>query len=88
MREWYRFELSFKNANLNLLFKSRKLFQQYIVDKWVGIESNNMNYIRFNQVALRQEMYAGLMDHLNHRAEREDLQVGRMFILPATHQVK
>ena len=88
MREFYAHRLSIKgNDNLNLHFHFGKLFQKYVVDAYVKVESNNLEFIKNNQKILRVDQYKGLMDHLSHRAEDENLIPGKMFILPSTHQV-
>lgn len=36
-----------------------RLFHQYITDMYSKIELSRLNYIRFNQAALRSERYKG-----------------------------
>ena len=57
-----------------------------MVDAYVKIEASGLDYIRYNQCALRVEMYQGLMDHLYFEAAQHNLQPGRMVILPSTFQ--
>lgn len=40
----------------------RKLFQQYLVDSYTMMETQRLDYIRFNQPALRVEKYKSLSD--------------------------
>ena len=61
-----------------------KLFQQYVVDAYVKTEASRLDYIRRNQCSLRVELYQGLMDHLHSEAEQQNMQPGRMVILPST----
>ncbi len=63
-----------------------KLFQQYLVDAYVKMEGNNLEYIRTNQKKLRVEQYKGLMDHLNTRAENHNLKPGKVVILPSSYK--
>ena len=62
------------------------MFQQYLVDAFTKIEGNELTYIRSHQAELRLESYQGLMDHLQRRADEEDVNVGRIAILPSTFQ--
>ena len=88
MREFYAHRLTIKgNENLNLHFHCGKLFQKYVVDSYVKVESNNLEFVKHNQKILRVDQYKGLMDHLDNRVTNENLIPGKMFILPSTHQV-
>ena len=62
----------------------RRLFQQWIVDSYVKIERDRIEYIQRNQKQLRVESYRGLVDHLNNTANDMNCQVGKIFILPST----
>ncbi|CAG8590897.1 6099_t:CDS:1, partial [Dentiscutata heterogama] len=45
-----------------MLHYGGQLFQQYVVDNYVKIESERLNYLRFNQDKLHKEHYQGLHD--------------------------
>ena len=87
LREFYAHRLSLRQNNDNLIFLAGKLFQQYVVDAYVKIESNNLEFIRHNQKQLRVEEYQGLIDHISRRASTEQVDIGRMYILPSTYIV-
>ena len=87
LREFYAHRLSLRHNNQNLIFRAGKLFQQYVVDAYVKIESNNLEFIRRNQKQLRVEEYQGLIDHISRRASVEQVDIGRMYILPSTYIV-
>lgn len=74
-------------VNWSSIHKSSKLFQQYILDGWLKVESNNLNYFRQFQSRLRVEMYSGLMDYIQHQTEANKALPGRVMILPSSHQV-
>lgn len=74
-------------VNWSSLHHAGKLFQQYVIDAWIKVDSNNINYFRMNQAQLRREFYDGLMDHLNHQCQENNYLPGRVVILPSTHQV-
>lgn len=48
----------------NYILRCRKLFQQYTVDMYAKIETERLNYIRFNQKKLRSEEYIHLKVNL------------------------
>jgi hypothetical protein len=48
LREYYAYRLS-KRQELSIIHLAGDLFQQFVVDAYVKIESNNLNYIRQNQ---------------------------------------
>ncbi|KMQ83745.1 hypothetical protein RF55_19215 [Lasius niger] len=47
-------------------------------------EANRLNYIKLNQPQLRAELYLGLMDHLDNRAQNEGIKAGIPIILPSS----
>ena len=83
--QYYSYRLAVRNE-FNPLLNAGKLTQQYIVDSYVKIESNRLNYIRMNQKSLRAESYSGLMDHISSRAAEEGAKAGTAIILPSTFQ--
>ena len=64
----------------NLLLHYRDLFHQVVVDMYVKIESESLNYIRFNQAQLRSEKYIHLYDAMNYD-DADPNQVGQKVIL-------
>lgn len=63
---------------------SGRLFQQYLLDMALSVESLNLDWIRFNQDKLKVEQYVWLQKHL----ERKALQMGaapKFVLLPSTH---
>ena len=62
------------------------MFQQHLVDAVTKIEGNELSYIRTHQSQLRVESYQGLMDYLDRCAQAEDVNVGRIVILPSSFQ--
>ena len=57
-----------------------------MVDAFTKIEGNELAYIRTHQSQLHVESYQGLMDHIERRAEAEDVNVGRTVNLPSTFE--
>jgi hypothetical protein len=81
--QFYSYRLAIRDE-FNPILNAGKLSQQYIVDAYVKIEGNRLNYIRMNQQNLRIENYRGLMDHVHNMTETEDLKAGKMFILASS----
>lgn len=67
------------------LLRYRRLFQQYCVDMYVKIETERLNFIRFNQTKLRSEEYIHLRDAINLDGDAAAANIGRLTILPATY---
>lgn len=73
--------------NWSSIHNGGKLFQQYVLDGWIKVDSNNVNYYRQFQSKLRVEMYSGLMDYVQNQAAANGVPPGRVVVLPSTHQV-
>ena len=56
------------------------------MDTHVKTEASQLDYIQKNQCYLRVEYYQGLMDHLQSEAELQNMQPGKMVILPSSFQ--
>ncbi|XP_039967840.1 uncharacterized protein LOC120779563 [Bactrocera tryoni] len=67
----------------NYILKCRKLFNQYLVDMDAKIETERLNFIRFNQAKLRSEEYIHLRDAVMNHANVNSIE--RLTILPATY---
>ena len=70
------------NKEYNVLHHSGRLFQQYVVDKYAQIESQRLEFLKYNQSTLRAELYNGLEDHIR---SGDHERVGRRTILPSTY---
>jgi hypothetical protein len=91
--DWARYTLSVRQYldpvsglwhNRQVLHHAKKLLKQIILDFYIKIESNNLNYYRTQQKQMRREFFAGLMDHVRLHANRVMAEVGRVIILPST----
>ncbi|GFY47678.1 helitron_like_N domain-containing protein [Trichonephila inaurata madagascariensis] len=58
--------------------------QQYVMDSYVEVESNRLNFIRHNQRTLRVESYWGLADHVNTLATEASIRTGVTLILSSS----
>ncbi|XP_026467796.1 uncharacterized protein LOC113371383 [Ctenocephalides felis] len=80
---YYAYRLMIRHNADNYLLRFRRLFQQYCVDMYVKIETERLNFIRFNQAKLRSEEYIHLRDAVS--TEGNAANIGRLTILPATY---
>ena len=76
-------QLAIRQDVFNPHLHAGKLLQQWIVDSYLQVEANNLNYIRMNQRKLRVERYKGLVDFMNTNNPGAP---GRPVILPSTFQ--
>jgi hypothetical protein len=83
MNMFYCYQLHDRSGVYSLLLNSGRLFQQYLVDAYVCIEQNRLDYIRSNQDALRGEFLSGIHDAFS-KGETEGRSVGRRIILPSS----
>jgi PIF1-like helicase/Helitron helicase-like domain at N-terminus/Helicase len=84
LRDYTTFHLMVRdiknNPQNNPLHLGGRLFQQWVVDQYCKIETNNLNWIRTQQTTLRADSYANVRTALNNGEEW----VGKRIILPAT----
>ena len=85
MLQFYAYRLAIRQE-FSAIHRSRKLFQQYLVDAYVEVETQRLDYIRCNEQRLRVEQYHGLMDQVHNLAGETNIQPGRIVILPSTFQ--
>ncbi|XP_031108678.1 uncharacterized protein LOC116013169 [Ipomoea triloba] len=82
-KEYFSFYIHERVNENHTLSYSRMLFQQYLVDAYIMIESARLIYIRTHQKALRCEAYQGLSDALT-RGELDPTGRGKRIILPSS----
>ena len=87
-----------RTFDLNVLFYSGRLFQQYLCEMFVKVDSERLSWLGYNQSKLRASENTHLSDLLadaaNHNNEinqwtgnnrrNNELNVGRLFVLPST----
>ncbi|KAL0029388.1 hypothetical protein WJX77_003810 [Trebouxia sp. C0004] len=66
------------------LFRSRRLFEEYIVDAYGKTEYEKLLYHRYNQDKIRADMYNGLMDAVRANDGIRGNAVGMPIILPSS----
>ena len=85
MLQFYAYRLAIRKC-FSAIHRSRKLFQQYLVDAYVKIESQSLDCVCRNQQQLQVKCYQGLIDQLQIQEEDLQLQPDRMVILPSSFQ--
>ncbi|XP_055614537.1 uncharacterized protein LOC129760881, partial [Uranotaenia lowii] len=80
---FYAYRFMIRQDADNHLLRYRRLFQQFAVDMYVKIETERLNFIRFNQAKLRSEEYVHLRDAVSSEGNVNN--IGRLTILPSTY---
>ncbi|KAF7140800.1 hypothetical protein RHSIM_Rhsim06G0055700 [Rhododendron simsii] len=83
MREFYAFRIQFRDSEGKTLLQGGRLFQQFVVDCYVAIEQDRLNFVRCNQNILRSDFYSGLRDAAI-AGDADAAEVGTRFILPSS----
>ena len=82
-REYYAYRLHTRGDEaFQTLHRSKRLFQEFIVDAYAQTEQNCLRWVRMNQDALRVDLYKGLCDAVAEGADLHD--IGQRRILPAS----
>ena len=84
MRAFYCYQLQQRQNQGNTLFKSGRLFQQYLVDAYASVEEDRLDYIRKNQKTLRSEIYQGIQDAIT-KGDTDANAIGKRVIPPSSH---
>ena len=71
-----------RQPDFNTLLRCRRAMQQYVVDMYVKIETDRLNFVRYHQKELRAETYSNFADALlTDNADPRD--VGQKVVLPS-----
>jgi len=84
MLQFYAYRLFDRVDSFNPILFGGKLFHQYLVDSYVKIESNRLDYLRNHQLELRVDSYRSVQDYVVKSAAEKGLPPGRPIILPST----
>ena len=72
VRDYYCYKFQMRPGIFNPILYGKRLFQQFVVDTYIKIESSRLDYIRNNQDSLRADLYQGLVDSLHASETRAD----------------
>ncbi|XP_076951980.1 uncharacterized protein LOC143625563 [Bidens hawaiensis] len=80
---YYSFIMHDRHYHYSLILRSGRLFQQYLVDAYICIEQNRLDYVRLNQNLFRTEFLQGVHDAIA-KGDTEGRSVGKCVILPSS----
>jgi hypothetical protein len=83
LREFIAFRLQERLFENSVLFKSRRLFQQFVVDLYSMIESQRLSFIRQNQTKIRADFLAGVEEAVE-RGDIDASSVGTRVVIPTS----
>ncbi|KAK0417481.1 hypothetical protein QR680_013034 [Steinernema hermaphroditum] len=81
--EYYAYVTADRRA-FSPILRGGRLFQQFIVDGFVKVEQERLEWVRKNQNTLKADSYIGLHDYLDRQAELQGVARGKTVILPST----
>jgi hypothetical protein len=64
IQDYYCYKFQIRPSIFNPILHGKCLFQQFVVDTYINIESNRLEYISKHQTELRADLYQGLWDSL------------------------
>ncbi|GKC50903.1 helicase [Tanacetum coccineum] len=62
LKEYYAYVIQQRNCQGNTLLRGRRLYQQYLVDTYMNIKEQRLQWTRNNQDALQVDVYHNLND--------------------------
>ncbi|XP_057425867.1 uncharacterized protein LOC130719249 [Lotus japonicus] len=84
LKDFVAFRIQDRRIEYDNVIRVGRLFQQFIVDAYTMIESQRLNWVRFNQNKIRAEVYSGLHDAVA-RGDTDATTTGKRIILPASY---
>lgn len=84
IREWLAFRIQCRHNEAQTILRSRRLFQQFLVDGFTMMESQRLNYIRKHQKKLRVSKYCNLSSS-EQNANTQGSNKGKRVVLPSTY---
>nr|XP_027098788.1 uncharacterized protein LOC113718064 [Coffea arabica] len=81
LREYYCYKLQIRKNDESWLLHFARLLQQYIVDQYVKLETQRLDFYRLQQEEIRREFLKGIIDALGS-GESQACNVGQRIILP------
>ncbi|KAL7291872.1 hypothetical protein TKK_0014431 [Trichogramma kaykai] len=75
-------KIAIRMNEFNPILLGRRLFQQFVVDSYVKIEKDRIQFCKDNQKRLKADTYQGLQDYMKNTARAINGQVGKTIILP------
>ena len=79
---YYRYHIMVRQ-DVSVLLHAKRLFQQYLVDAYCKIETEQLQFLRREQTSLRADCYQDLRDAILD-GDGDPSNVGRRIVLPST----
>ncbi|XP_058799201.1 uncharacterized protein LOC131668782 [Phymastichus coffea] len=79
-----KYKIAIRPDEFNAIIMGRRLFQQWIVDSYVKVEKDRIQWCKDHQKEIKADTYQGLHDYLQNSTNDIDGQVGKTIILPST----
>ncbi|XP_076947443.1 uncharacterized protein LOC143619382 [Bidens hawaiensis] len=83
MNMYYSFLIHDRHNRYSITLRGGRLFQQYLVDAYISLEQERLDYIRANQNLFRTEYLQGIHNAIA-KGDTEGQSVGRRVILPSS----
>ncbi|MCH81093.1 ATP-dependent DNA helicase PIF1, partial [Trifolium medium] len=83
LREFLAFRLQERMIEDSVIFKSRRLFQQFVVDSYSMLEAQRLSFYRENQSTIRAGFLAGIEEAVG-RGDIDASSVGARIVLPSS----
>nr|XP_027101001.1 uncharacterized protein LOC113720276 [Coffea arabica] len=83
MREYYAYKLQMRKKYTPGILSTGWLLQQYVIDMYIKIESQRLDYYRSRQQLIRREELQGIMDSVI-AGHCQGSKIGQRVILPAS----
>ncbi|XP_024990536.1 uncharacterized protein LOC112524820 [Cynara cardunculus var. scolymus] len=82
MRDYYCYKFQIRSSN-NVILLGGRLFQQFVVDMYIKIETTCLSFIERNQTKIRSYLYQGVVDCVN-AGEVQPSRIGQRVVLHAS----
>nr|XP_043615266.1 uncharacterized protein LOC122587219 [Erigeron canadensis] len=82
MREYYCYKFQIRPTE-NVILLGGRLYQQFVVDIYIKIETSRLQFHENNQDRIRVDLYQGIVDCVN-AGEARASRIGRRVVLPAS----
>ncbi|XP_019233403.1 PREDICTED: uncharacterized protein LOC109214007 [Nicotiana attenuata] len=82
-REYYCYKFQLRDNETNEVLHCGRIFQQFIVDAYIKLETQRLDFFSFNPDLFRIEVLQGLLDILRY-GERDASKIGKKTFLPVT----
>lgn len=84
IREWLAFRIQSRSNEAQTLLRSRRLYQQFLVDGFTMMESERLRWLRKNQSKLRVGKYHNLNEY-NSNGETHGSNTAKRVVLPSSY---